>query len=446
MKIIVISAAVIFYTFFLSSFYFRSKGTFIALYLLLTIFHDFLFIHLELTTSLGLILPIKSWQELLLIFLLTNYILRIGLRQGKLNRREALTFFVIFFLTAWGVLAALGGGVKFFEVYTGWRKYMLVFVNTFLLFAVGALDEVSFRLIKRVLFLATFLIIVYAFYQRTLFEGLDMSFGFGTKGFYDFGPDVLKHFWFYDRFGDDHMLAGWPNYIRGGQPRITSIFVSPIILSEFLSIVATIIVIAQIKERQAIASRIAGLIFLFFVLYTMNMSHTRIGFIQIALGTFIGILLGRKTSTGIYWTLVIGAIGFLLFLLTAFGIGDDSAQGRLPQYVHMIQAFNWRGLGFGSPESSTYYDSLIISITFLFGAAVPIYAYMYLLWIGPLIQNKNILKGVPAVGQSEFRAIVGVLYAFIFAFAFQFSIGSAGFTVLNLLLFSGLAHTKRLAL
>ncbi len=430
----------LFYLLFFLSYYSASKKYFVTIYLFLSIFHDFLFINLEYYVNPQLVLIVKSWQELLALFLLFNSFLHFNF--NKLNKRYAITLLIILVLSLWGVFVGLSNGVSYYEIFVGWRKYILIFLNSFMLYSFGIFHEVTFRYYRKVLILFTLLIIGYGFYQYRLFADSDLDIKFLSEEFYKEAPELLGKFWFYDKFGWDHMLGSWPNYVRDGSPRLTSVFVSPIILSEYLSILFLIALITFFKGKISSIKKILYMIFLIFVFIMMILSHTRIGFVQVALGLVIAYSLTRKVASNIYWVSVFGMIGFLMFLLIYFKIGDESAQGRLPQYVQMFTQFTISGKGYGSYESTIFFDSLYISVVFLFGLGSLFYFYLYYYWIDFFLKGKSQLEDTNSDIQLELRIVSGILCSYIFAFAFQFSIGSSPFILLNFLLFAGISHQK----
>jgi hypothetical protein len=437
-----ILAFLTFYLFFFLSFYFQSKRYFIAIYLILSVFHDFIFINAGYHLTAITMMIIKSWQEILSLFLITNLTIRFVRSGYKMNREFLLSYLIILILTMSGIVGGILTGTETYEIFLGWRKYILVLLNSILLHNLNAFKGLSFRFIYQTLIIITVIVIAYALYQESLFREFQLEgLNFSSPDFYKEAPQVLSKFWFYDRFDSQFMLGSWPNYIRDGSPRITSIFVGPIILSQFLAIVSSFSLILLIRQPFNNQKVILKICFLLFIFLGMWKSHTRIGFLQVLIGIGVStLLLKKKVSPSIYWTVTFCLVAALFLLLSLFDIGDESAQGRLPQYQVMIQLISILGLGFGSPLTISY-DSWYISIILLFGGFSFFYLYLNFYWIKKLFRHHSYL-GLNKNFDQEFEIIFSIVCSFIFAFAFQASMASAVTTVVYLLLFMHLSHQK----
>jgi hypothetical protein len=435
-SIIVVFAVL--YLLFFWTFYFKSKRTFVFVYMFLVLFHDFIFINLAYIIENELVnLIIKSWQEYLFLFLVVNLILV----RRKVKKDVFYTLFAIAVLT---LLGATGTeGASGFDLFVGWRRYFLPFLNTLLLYSSNTFDDLNQASILRTLTVLTVIVFAYAIYQRIQFERVTIPSGIDReKGFYERRDVALQQFWFYEKFGKLHMWRSWPNYIRNDSPRLTSVFVSPIVFAEYLALIALLYISTILNGRSHKTSTVlVALIFLILALVSMEMSHTRIGYFQIAIGLSILMLMRMRFRPWMYWAVIVVSIGFLLIALSLFDIGDASARGRLVQYSEMFSIFKPRGYGFHSPVVDLY-DSLYISVILLFGVFVLLYFYLHLYWTRLLFNFRSIANKNPQA-KGEFMIVVAILCSFIFAFAFQFSIGSAPVTALYLFLFWGVARQKK---
>jgi hypothetical protein len=433
--LIIFVFASLYFLFFLT-FYLKSKKIFVFIYIFLVLFHDFIFINLDYISHRELTnLIIKSWQEYLLLFLLAN--LFIG--RKKLGKNVFYTLLAIGILTMVGAAGVLEGASGF-DLFVGWRKYFLPLLNTLLLFALNIFDDLTQAYILRTLTLLSILVFSYALHQRARFERVSIPSGIDReKGFYERRDVALKEFWFYEKFGKLHMWRSWPNYMRNDSPRLTSVFVSPIIFSEYLALVALLYISTILDRRSHTRSTVLiAVIFLVVALVAMEMSHTRIGYFQIAIGLAILLFMRMRFRPWIYWFVVLVSIAFLLIVLSVFDIGDASARGRLVQYREMFSLFKPQGYGFHSPVVDLY-DSLYISVILLFGVFVLLYFYVHLYWTRLLFNSRLIANSNPQ-WKGEFMIVVASVCSFIFAFAFQFSIGSAPVALLYLFLFWGVAR------
>jgi hypothetical protein len=434
----------VFYSIFFASYYASSKTYFIGCYILLTLFHDFIFINLGYhLTNESVIMVLKSWQEILLIFLLFNLIAHLVKHGFRLSKDLFYTFILLLILTGWGILVSFKGNEAPFVIFLGWRKLMLALTNTLLLYALGVFHKISFSFVYRILVVFTVVVLIYGFYQYKKFDRVALpSLTNRDKNFHERTDLVLKEFWFYEKFGTDHMLSSWPNYMRNDSPRITSIFVSPIILSEYLAMVSLFSTIILLKGRPRLSQLFFHFILLTCIFITMTLSHTRIGFIQVAVGTLISVIINRRITSRLYWPVVFIAIGSLFFLISVSGFGDDSARGRLVQHKEMIKLFSPSGFGFSATETHTF-DSLYISVILLFGIFSIFYFYIHFYWTLTFFKYRTYI-GINRQLDLEYKIITAIICSFVFAFAFQYSIGSGTTTILYLLLFLGIERQKQL--
>jgi hypothetical protein len=249
---------------------------------------------------------------------------------------------------------------------------------------------------------------------------------------------ILSNFWFFDKFGALHMLQSWPNYVREGTVRVTSLFVSPIVLAEFL-VIPMIIVMAKILYATRISDKTRGLVMLISMLYVSYMTSTRIGILLALISLTIFFLLTKaKLSAGILWLFIVGILFSTFFSLIILNVGDDSAQGRLTQYIEMVNIFSMKGYGFGSPQTDVYFDSMYISVLMLFGAAAFIYFLLHLLIVQTIYSTLRFIVDI----NERILSITAITLAlsFSFAFAFHYSIGSGTISLLYFILF--LAFSK----
>jgi hypothetical protein len=433
----------VFYSTILLSYYRASKTYFVACYLLLAIFHDYIFINLEYEASESIILIVKSWQEMLFLFLCVNMLARVFTR-FKVSSHFLITGLFILILTGWGVFVSILEKDTVFEIFLGWRKFMLTLFNSILLYELGVFDKVSFRSVYRLLVVATLVIMAYGFYQLKKFDaiGLPEMAARGTD-FYARVNIGLREFWFYEKFGDQHMLRSWPNYMRNDSPRITSVFVSPIVLAEYLALVALFSIITLVRGKPKVVQVIFHGLFLFLIFLTMETSQTRIGYIQVFVGTIVSLIIVRNVNPRFYLLLAFGSIAALFVAISFGNIADSSAQGRIPQYLELLTIFSLKGYGFGDEERVLFFDSLYISVILLFGVFSLLYFYIHYYWIRLFLKYYSRL-GDDKELDLEYRIIVASLCSFIFAFAFQFSLGTAIISILYFLLFLGISRQNKL--
>ncbi|WP_123803432.1 hypothetical protein [Flavivirga aquatica] len=228
--------------------------------------------------------------------------------------------------------------------------------------------------------------------------------------------------WFYDFFGDDHLIPRWFNMIRDNKLRATSIFVSPIIFAQFLGVLGSIFLAYYhrgIKKRKYLI-----LIIVLIALYGVLLSQVRAGFVYFAI-TFLAIYVFKKFKQN-YILLVLVPLTFVFitfFGLIFFKLGDSSSVGRLNQYVDLINNFKIFGYGLGARRAIVYYDSLIISTMMAFG----VFSFLY------FKVHFTLLKSIFKIEKSQVRGdsinflglgLLGSFSAFIYFIFFHYSIGS----------------------
>ncbi len=433
---LILFIALVFYCFWLFSFTFQSKKYFFFVLLFLTVFHDFIFINIGYIASESVTYVVKSWQEYLTLFLVFIALSKV---KNGIKTKTFFLFIAVLLLTFWGVIVGIYERTSLFEVYVGWRSYILPILIGLLLLVCNSFNGLDLKYFYNLIVFIALIIVFGALYQKLLFIKYD---------FYDVNPSnknflkgreiILSNFWFFDKFGALHMLQSWPNYVREGTVRVTSLFVSPIVLAEFL-VIPMIIVMAKILYATRISDKTRGLVMLISMLYVSYMTSTRIGILLALISLTIFFLLTKaKLSAGILWLFIVGILFSTFFSLIILNVGDDSAQGRLTQYIEMVNIFSMKGYGFGSPQTDVYFDSMYISVLMLFGAAAFIYFLLHLLIVQTIYSTLRFIVDIN--GRILSITAITLALSFSFAFAFHYSIGSGTISLLYFILF--LAFSK----
>lgn len=303
-----------------------------------------------------------------------------------------------------------------FDLFYGLRLILLPIVFLFLLFKAGTFKNVESGFVLNSLIAVSILCFIAGVIQRLNYEG-----------------DVQK-LWFYDfmnRFYLNPVKVGWANYVRNGTLRVTGIFVSPI--TQVLSLGIGILLLAAklIFQKAPFSKRAFWTLLLVVLLYGQWRTSTRVGLIMDVLG--IAVLLGSRLwprrKAWLYlvpFSAVLATFGTLL----SGNVVEESALGRLKQYVESVRVFRLRGLGFSHQFISTYFDSYLITVVLLFGFL----AILPLLFIWKL--NLSLVRLLRAYPQSVFgNATLAVSTSFLYIFVFQFVAGSFPYRVYFLLLF-----------
>jgi hypothetical protein len=383
---------------------------------------------------------IKSWQEYLLFFLLATFIAK---NKFNISREAATILFGILVLSVWGVFGSVVNRISLFDAYLGWRTYMLPLLLCFLLWMNNAFVGIDTKFCFRVVIVISIVSVFGAIYQKLVFNGYNLDrASMTTEEFFVEGQRILKEFWFFDKFGGLHMLRSWPNYVRDGSVRATAFFVSPISYAEFL-VVSLVILMAKIGFNKMYFNRLAkyGTAFLLIFAGTY-LSNARIGMLLVVLAFFIIFLLKKGNfSGGVFWVIISMIILFTFYALIALNVGDESAQGRLPQYLDMFKQFSLMGYGFGSDLATSYFDSLYISLVMLFGIGVLIYFFVHSFIIRSIFARFSLYNNDP---NATVLVVVSLAlaFAFAFAFAFQYSIGSCTIPLIYFIFFSTIGSIK----
>jgi hypothetical protein len=411
----------ILYAIWLGTYHLKRKNAFFSIFLILTVFHDYIFIHVGYVTTETVAYLIKSWQEYLFIYLL----LILLMKSWRSVKKSTLTISLsILILTVWGIFVGVIRHHAPLEIYLGWRAYILPFALCLLLYLNDAFKGFEIKSFWKMVICLGLVSLVGGLCQWILFSKHDLSITMQSPNFLEQGQKILKDFWFFDKFGALHMLRSWPNFVRNNSLRVTSFFVSPIAFAEFLAI-PTILLLAKMVYLEKGFSKMNDLLILILLLAGSYFSNARIGILVLMLSFIVLLLLASgKFRSDILWTMVSGVVLFTICALGLFGVGGESAQGRLRQYREMIDNVSFRGYGFGSEFATAYYDSLYISVILLFGLASILYFYVHLYVVQRIYRPAK--KG-------EVRNWEGLLslsattiaLSFSFAFVFQYSLTSS---------------------
>mgnify|MGYP006141072445 FL=1 len=406
-----------FYIIFLYSFTKEKKTLFFVTCCSLIILHDFIFINLSYYTSELVTFILKAWQEYLTLFL----VFLLLKTKSKINKDIFFILLMLIGLSFYGIILSVVTGMPLKETILSWRMYLLPILLPCLVYLNDGFKNVNTSFFYKYLKTTLFILVLFALYQNLLFKfsnGEQLTFL--TKNFRSNAGSILKKtLWFYEYFGDDHILSRWFNVIRNGNIRATSFFVSPIIFAQFLGVIGSILMGKFIYSKR----KINVLIMLAITFLGIYLAQVRAGFIFFII-TFFIIYSNRKTKIKNY--VIIGLplflVGITFIGLIFFKVGDASTVGRLKQYTELFKNFNFFGLGLGSYRAIINYDSLIISAMFAFGLFSIFYFKLHL----------NILKSMNRFHQTilnehSFLAIglLGAFSAFVYISFFHYNIGSA---------------------
>ncbi|MEI6947307.1 hypothetical protein V9K67_08940 [Paraflavisolibacter sp. H34] len=420
------------YVYFFLSFFYREKAVFFFFLICFIAFYDIVFISISPYVSPIVLNIIKSWQEYLFLFLLFLLMMPGKNKSFYLNKFDRTFLFSFILLTAVGSVGGMMNGTPAGQVFLGWRMYLLPFLWSFLLYKTSIFNRISSRFVINLLISVTVFIVLFAIYQQLTFD------------------NDLKRLWFYDYINrlnpiEDHEF----DFIRDGQLRVTSIFVSPLIYASFLSFSMLMLIFRIFIKREPLIGKVVPAMLLVLLGYGQVLSRTRIGFIILLVGLCCSFLVYFRPSSKFLFSFFV-PIAFLsvTFISLIFGVTDDlSALGRLIQYSSLPSNFVPMGMGFGAEMTNVYFDSFYISVILLFGIFVPLYLRFYLVPLRKMNEHARYLRYEERDSSNRilYYSCYGFFFSFLYTFGFHFTIGSATVQLFYLLLFFFVSRFEKLA-
>jgi len=391
----------------------RKKPTlFSACLTLLILIHDVLFVSLKNWIPGSLYFPIKSWQEILTLVGLFFFI-------RKKIKPDKLVFFLTGLLV-YGLLFGIFQGTKPFEIFKGFRMYMLIIIGLVLLYQSEFFKEINVKIIFQIFIAFTTLSSLYSIFMDYIFIR------------------DLKVLWFYDFVNQINPIESARfNYIRDGSLRACGLFISPLIQSILLGFSTLILALFTFKNPEKRNPAWFAALFLT-NLFGLMLCRTRIGWFVLMGGLILAIThlyYQRLTLYQSYLLPVILILGTLFILLFGF-TNDPSALGRIPQYKLLFTHFNFFGFGFGHPSTLTVYDSMYISAGLTFGVLGIVYILIPILACRQLFRLRNNFSNPEKIESLYFAATYGFSFILLYVFAFQFTLGSPTVLLFYFLVYS----------
>lgn len=221
--------------------------------------------------------------------------------------------------------------------------------------------------------------------------------------------------------------------IRNGDIRVSSIFISALDFSYYLSFFSFLIYILFLQNKKTIYL----LLFLIinFGIYT---AQVRTGFILLFISIFIYHLLKLNKN---YYNRIAYAMPFIfivitfLYMLIGGGLNDSSTLGRLVQYDTLINNFTLLGSGLG--KYTFTFDSLYIYLFLTYG----IFSILLILFQLKLIKTLLYIYTNRLLYSNNRYEIIFIEFmsvynlSVLYLFAFQHTLGSPTFFLLYLFSF-----------
>lgn len=378
---------------------------FVVSYIYYVFLYDWLFISIKINNPSFLGVLLQMSQELIFILVLLLGIVRIS-SVGKfvLVKKDAFFILCIIIPALFSIIISLKNGDGISNVITGIRLYFLPIIIPYVLYRMNILSHVKIKCIVYNLSFMAVCCMVFGYIQVSNFHG------------------SLSELWFYRGSDIDAIEKSSFNFIRDGELRATSFFVSSIMMTSLLAAICAICAFCQ--------KNVSRILTIFCCVYGIYLSRTRVGFFIISLifGLyFLDFFLKKKGQHKLSILISVPLLTIALtFLSIAMGyVTDLSAIGRSIQYLTFFENFQLLGVGIGSEHSLIKYDSFIISVILALGS----FSVLYIWYFIDLVKLLYQLHGKFAY------SIFLLSLSFIYLFAFQFVAGSVTFRLFFILVF-----------
>lgn len=378
---------------------------FVISYIYYVFLYDWLFISIKIYNPSFLGVLLQMSQEIVFVLVLLLGIVRIS-SVGKFVLAQKDVFFVLCIIipALFSIIISLKNGDGVSNIITGVRLYFLPIIIPYVLYRMNILSHVKIRYIVHSLSFVAICCMLFGYIQVSNFHG------------------SLSELWFYRGSDIDAIEKASFNFIRDGELRATSFFVSSIMMTSLLAVICVICAFCQ--------KNISRVLTVFCCIYGVYLSRTRVGFLVIALiyGLYFLDSVLKKRGQRKLSILIIVPLFIIAFTFLSIAMGyvtDLSAIGRSVQYLTFFENFQFAGIGIGSEHSLIKYDSFIISIILALGSFSVLYIWYFIDLVKQLYQL-----------QCKFSYSIFLLsLSFIYLFAFQFMAGSVTFRLFFILVF-----------
>lgn len=382
--------------------------------IILLILYDWIFINLSYYLPNNIVFVLKSSCEILIILLLVILMIRT-------RKKTKISKFDLRFLGLLGIpfLVSIISGGDLSLALSGYKDYFFPYILAFLLLKCHYLN-VDYRILTSI----TLIVTSGAILQTIFFNG------------------NLTSLWFYDSFShfDENPIdVGYYNYLKENSLRATSCFVSPIDLSIISAILVLYhlsnIVVSKCHIKQHFVLMVCALI-------ALLLSQTRVGVIIVVIGMLtLGVIQFKWSKISLLKLYVI-PISFIIitFILMAIGmVGDESALGRIVQYITFFDSFSLFGAGIGDYNALFKYDSFLLCTLRMMGIAailyLSLYFYLFKFIVNLYKSKRNFSFCMPFVLSSA--------NALIYAFVFQHLAGSIALTLIIIFMLDLVANPNK---
>ena len=388
----------------------------IFLYLIV---YDFLFFNLEDILNLKLFI-FKTYFELLLLSMIVVYFFYVTIF-FKFHKSLIILFGFVFF----SIMYALILNNDIVSIVNDFRLFFLPIMISSLFYYLKIFELINIRKLIIFYIFISFLLILYGFYEYIVFDGTVDSiwrYEFLLQAKKDLNPDYLPHKILYQ-------------VLRDGSIRVSSIFISALDYSFYLSTLGVLIFIIMLKLRS-----IYFLPLFIAILFSLYISQVRTGFILLALGILIYFIINSKIKIINLFSFCVPILAIIvtfLVMLTENSLNDTSTLARLVQYYQLLVEFTPFGSGMGIHAFN--FDSLYIYVFLTYGVFSILFFYIQYWIINKLfIVNNTIINTNNSSSRYNFNRYEIILLQFmivfhlatLYLFTFQHTLGSPTFFIL----------------
>lgn len=331
----------------------KKSNVFVCFFLSYLCLYDWILINLSYVFSSVITFFLKSVQEVLAILICLLFFHNI-VRCRKIRIESIDKIMLLFILVSlFGVLSSYAFGNSIKSIIQGGRLYITPILIPYLFYRYGLFENIKTKYLNIYVKLLILILLCY-----------------GTVQVYSYNGN-LSSLWFYNFYDSEPINpidTATYNFVRNGKLRATAFFVSSIHLSITFAFLCVYSFILKIRGYY---------FWCFLTILGIELTQTRIGYFLIII--VLGIIYAAKIIPNYsYWIIpIISIVLTVLFLVLNLTV-DESAIGRLVQYLTFYSNFSMFGHGLGDELALVHFDSFYLSIFAAFGAFALLYIYVYI--------------------------------------------------------------------
>lgn len=380
--------------------------------LLYLISYDFFFFNLEETLGFRLYI-LKTYFELITLSLFIAYFFYIT-KLFKVHKSIVILVGFISFSIVYGTIL----NKDIVAVVKDFRFFFLPILINLMFYYLKIFQRINIRRLIIFYISISTLLILYGFYEYIIFDGTVDSiwrYKFLLEAKKEIDPDFADHRVLYQ-------------VLRDGSLRVSSIFISALDYSFYISGVGILIFILIIRLQK-----IYFIPLFIAILFSLYIAQVRTGFLLLSLGILTYFMINSRIRLLYrlsFLVPLIAIVGTFLVILSGSDLNDPSTLGRLLQYYQLITEFTIFGNGMGKYAFS--FDSLYIYVFLTYGVLGILFFYIQYWIINKLIMLKNNIHDLDLnryeIVLVQFMIILNLVSLYLFAF--QHTLGAPTFFLL----------------